>query len=534
MVADVRYPTVKARPSLNPAPIPAPGSKPDLGKPILTLVAEDRIVTRLGSGVQKSGTLDPTGKRETARALAQFVERARELKASRIRVVATAAMRDASDGASFAARLTRSLGVPVEMITPEEEGALAFGCLASRFGPFSSATATVDIGGGSAQVVLAVHGAVAKVISVPLGAVRITERFGGAKKLAGKAFDTAAAFVDRVLAEVIHDGPLVPRSLIGTGGTVMLAAELLAPRRSGSRGVVTRRALTRLLGQLRLPTRSPKLRAKLAAVPDDRQRIMLAGLLVLDRLMHRLGVSSIRSYQGGLREGVCLSLARRASVASRAGPRSDAVRDYAERVRYERAHSEHVAELALRVYSGLAASPGFRRWLGGTSSPLAQRLLWAAALLHDVGTAVDYASHHRHSRDMILAADLPGFDGIEHRLMANIARYHRKEGPAFEAVQSPTGTASVSEHFARLTVPQRRLVAALAGVLRVADGLDRSHEQRVDSKSVRVRSSKFIEIRISPASRRSSVLTPERRAAERKADVLERVLGKRVRVITPD
>lgn len=503
----------------------------------LRIILQDRLVTRLAAGVGRSGTLDPIGKRETSRALLAYIRRAAEIRATRTRVVATAAMRDASDGPAFAARLTRTIGVPVEIISPDEEGSLAFTCLASRFGPFTSATAAVDIGGGSAQVVLAVHGAVAKVISVPLGAVRLTDRFGGAKKLAGKSYDAAAAYVDSLLAEVIHDGPLVPRSLIGTGGTVMLAAQLIGAPGSRSRGVVTRRALTRLIEHLRTASPPRMLRARLAAVPDDRKDIMLAGLLVLERLMIRLGVSSIRSYQGGLREGVCLSEARHAAFTRKPGPRNDAVQAYAQRVRYEQPHSDHVAELALRVFAGLVRIPAFRRWLGRTPVLAAQRLLWASSLLHDVGTAVDYASHHRHSRDMILAADLPGFTGHEHRLMANIARYHRKEGPPFEAVMGAAGSAitpGISEHFAALSLPDRRLVTALAGVLRVADGLDRSHEQRVAVAAVRIRVTKVLEIRVAPASNRKHSLSPERRAAERKADVLECVVGKQVRVITPE
>ena len=127
------------------------------------------------------------------------------------------------------------------------------------------------------------------------------------------------------------------------------------------------------------------------------------------------------------------------------------------------AHTEHVANLALTMWDAL-----------GPGDPLERELLWAAAMLHDIGTAIDYDDHHKHSRYLILNAGLPGFSPRETALIGQIARYHRKGTPSL-------GPMAPLAHDGDL-----ELVTRCATVLRLAEELERSRDQAVDRVRVEV------------------------------------------------
>jgi len=140
--------------------------------------------------------------------------------------------------------------------------------------------------------------------------------------------------------------------------------------------------------------------------------------------------------------------------------RLDSARAFARQCRSSERHCEHVARLATQLFEGLAERFGLPADV--------RELLEAAALLHDIGYVINHAKHHKHAYHLILHGDLQGFTQRELEIVACIARYHRKAFP------SKRHTA-----FARLERADRRLVRALAGILRVADGLDRTHTQRI-------------------------------------------------------
>jgi exopolyphosphatase/guanosine-5'-triphosphate,3'-diphosphate pyrophosphatase len=121
-------------------------------------------------------------------------------------------------------------------------------------------------------------------------------------------------------------------------------------------------------------------------------------------------------------------------------------------------HNEQVTSLALALFDGLRELHGY--------GPAERRLLEVASRLHDIGwSQVISGKHHKLSRDMILELDIPGLDDRDRMLCALVARYHTKTLP------------DVSRHrrFASLNRDRRDLVEWLAGILRVADGLDCTH-----------------------------------------------------------
>jgi exopolyphosphatase/guanosine-5'-triphosphate,3'-diphosphate pyrophosphatase len=488
------------------------------------VVRDERVGTQLGKGLAETGTLNPGAIAGTVEAVARFAALAKGRGIAARRVVATAAVREAGNGKAFLDRVRRETGVEIEVISPDEEGSLAFLSLARRFDVAEVPAASVDIGGGSAQVILSTHGVAAKIASMPLGAVRLTDQFGGWGAMATKAFPKLCRFVDDQIEAALRGTPVKPRILVGTGGAVTSVAMLAQAHRieegGGGRGEAKKRKTDTTVDVKTLRAmiqafrdEAPNLPGFAADAPADRGPILFAGLIVLDRLADHLGIRVVHSHAGGLREGVCWSLADRA--LSPTGGMLGSARELAARSRYDKTHSEHVAVLAGGLLKSLADVRAVREAL--RHEPGAGRLLEASAVLHDIGTLVGYAKHHKHSRDMVLATDLQGFSRREQLIVANVVRYHRRVGPR-----------ASHRLFSALSAKDQHLVRVLSGVLRVADGLDRSHESLVTETAIEIRKGTLTVL--ATAQESGEDLSRERRAAKGKADVLAGLVGMKVAV----
>ncbi len=458
---------------------------------------DEKEITRLGRGLHKSGKLHPETQEHSAVTIARMKSIAEGYGASRIRVVGTAACRDASNAEEFVALVRRRSGLEVEIIRPEQEALLAYRSAARAFDLTSTPAAVVDLGGGSLEIVLSAEtgrsaarskgpggGVIERVYSLPLGAVRMTEQFGGPKHAAGKRFDELTRSARTQLKEAIGKLPFVPRLVIGTGGTFTTLASILMQRQpesaeagqlpSSVQGREIRRSDVRhVLDYLRkLPLKE---RAGTPGLPADRADIIVAGLVVIDELFRALKVNTLHVHEGGIRDGLLLDMSGKDLRAAGKKAATDpiaGVKRFAKACNFEAAHASRVTRLALRLFDQLreqsAALHASKRRLGTLLEPRNRLLLEAAALLHDIGYLVNYASHHKHSYHLIVHAELPGFTRREVQVIANVARYHRAAEPK-----------ATHSNFSSLDTDDRLRVEALAAILRIADGFDRTHAQLV-------------------------------------------------------
>ena len=184
-------------------------------------------------------------------------------------------------------------------------------------------------------------------------------------------------------------------------------------------------ALTRdALGELieELAERPVSKRAQVKGIKYDRADVILGGALVLDTALEEGGFDAIEVTEAGLREGVFFErlLGERELFDD---VRAESVRNLAHRFEHHGEHDQHVWALSREMFDGLAAA-GLHEY-----GEAERELLWAACLLHDIGVAVNYDDHHRHSHYLTLNAGLPGFTPRELILIGLIARYHRKGAP---------------------------------------------------------------------------------------------------------
>ena len=212
---------------------------------------------------------------------------------------------------------------------------------------------------------------------------------------------------------------------MGTGGTIRNLASaamkrLDLPDIDVQGFLLSRDAVEELIDEL--AGRPASKRGNVRGIKPDRGDVILGGALVLAAAMETGGFEAIEVTEAGLREGIFFErlLGERRLFDDL---RTESVENLAHRFVHDPEHPNHVAALSLQMFDGLLDAG-----LHDYGSP-ERELLWAACILHDIGTAIDYDDHHRHSHYLILNAGLPGFTPRELVLIGLIARYHRKGEP---------------------------------------------------------------------------------------------------------
>jgi exopolyphosphatase / guanosine-5'-triphosphate,3'-diphosphate pyrophosphatase len=442
---------------------------------------------RIGRGLDASGRLQPEPMELALETVELFAHFCRATGIEDVRPVATSAIRDATNQAEFLAAARERADLEIRVLSREEEA--RFGYLAAVHSTTLRDGVAMDIGGGSMQLTSVRAREADASRSWRLGAVRMTERFLPDKKASGKQVEALRAHVRKKLSPVDW---VAGERLVGVGGAVRnLAAAIMLEQGLPSFGVqgfrITRKALDALVE--RLASMPAAERRKVPGVKPERGDVILAAAVVIQSVMAYGGFKAIEATEAGLREGVFF--AERGDLPG--DVRAGAVRNLAAQYDTDFQHAEHVARLALAMWDALARDPEHRD------------LIWAAALLHDIGTTVDYDDHHKHSRYLVLNAGLPGFDPRETALVAQLCRYHRKGDP------------SAGELAPLLRDGDDGLLLRGSAVLRVAEQLERPRDQSVRAVEVE-RGDGGVVLHLDA----QADVTVSRWAAERQSDLFER------------
>ncbi|HEY7684733.1 MAG TPA: Ppx/GppA phosphatase family protein [Gemmatimonadales bacterium] len=435
---------------------------------------EEREMTRLGQDLFTRGRLSAESMERSIATLVKMKAIADGYEVAELRAVATSGVREAANGRAFCREVRKRCGLSIEVISPEEEAQLALRSALRHFDLAGRSVAVVDLGGGSMEVVLTAGSVVDQMHTLPLGAVRLTAEYGGDEPLRRRRWRRLRRAIDRVLdTHIGKTPPFYTEIMIGSGGTFTNLAGMLKVERDGSEKnlqgyAVSPAEVVHLMHRLRATPLD--VRRQTAGLNPQRADIIVAGAAAIARLAKRLGTQQILVNPGGLRDGLLLSMIAERTVGEAGDPgrpkdRLESVRVFARKCRSSERHCEQVARLAGEIFDGLRTPFEL--------SPEGRDLLIAAALLHDVGYLINHAKHHKHAYHLILSAELQGYTPREVELIANIARYHRRAFPKKR-----------HSNLARLARADRQLVRALSAILRIADGLDRTHTQRVTAVGV--------------------------------------------------
>jgi exopolyphosphatase/guanosine-5'-triphosphate,3'-diphosphate pyrophosphatase len=483
----------------------------------VTRVGQIRVVdrmkemVRLGEGTFRTGRLGAEPMTRTIEALQSFRRLARARHVTKLRAVATSAVREARNGATFVARLRRETKIPVQVISGAEEAHLIYRAVQHAFDLREEPALLVDVGGGSVELTLVEGELPDWYRSLPLGVGRLAERFLAHDPPTPRHIARLEAHVDAeiepVLEAVRHAGV---RSAIGTSGTMTSLVTMALAERGEVTGrlegaTVPRAMLTRL--KRRIMRLSAAERLTLPAVDAKRNDQLPAAVVLIDRIMQRAGLTELRLCTWALREGLLLELAEVPTTRTARTPsaRHRSVAGLARHFAGTSPHGRQVAVLADVLFDNLGDVLKL--------PPDGRELLEHAAVLHDIGHAISRDRHHRHTAYLIRSSELLGFEPVEVEILAQVARAHRKQPPKSSAPE-----------LLALPPRARHLVRGLAALLRVADALDRTHFGVVKHLDVRV-TPKHVTIEIESGAEHAEL---ETWAAERRIDFLARLANRRV------
>jgi exopolyphosphatase / guanosine-5'-triphosphate,3'-diphosphate pyrophosphatase len=482
----------------------------------IAVVDEMKAHPRLGRGLEATGALSPESMELAVDALTRMATLAKQFGAQRVEAVATSAVRDAENAEFFLAKVKQATGLKLRVLNGEDEARLTFRSALAHFDLGDGRAVVLDIGGGSLELALSAEGVVDRLASLPLGAIRLTERYQ--PDSSPKALRKLRKRVRKEIKPIISSRDWRGARVIGSGGTftnlagIHLTRQGVFSAKSVHGTVIPRVDVEHILDWL--TEMSEEERRSTPGLNADRADIIIAGIAVVAEVLARVEARELVVSRYGIREGLLLESARVTPVVADPGEaRERSVRELAERCHYEKKHATAVQGLALKLFDALADRLGLELE--------DRRLLADAALLHDVGYHINYDRHHKHSYHLILHGDLLGITPEEQVLIANVARYHRGSEPKKK-----------QRNYGELDKPLRERVKKLAAILRVADGLDRGHVGAVGQVKVR-----WLDraLRIAPTPVHASApLRLEMWGAHRKSQLLAKVVGRPVEIVGPD
>jgi exopolyphosphatase/guanosine-5'-triphosphate,3'-diphosphate pyrophosphatase len=446
--------------------------------------------------------------------LERFQQAAHQRQAEKIIAVATSAVREAENGGDLIERVRRELGLYIRVVSARDEARLIYLAVRHAIPLRSRPHLMIDIGGGSVEFIVGDDKQASLLESRKLGSARMTARFIKSDPLADADHRQLQKHYERELSPLFEQiAALHPIKAIGTSGTLENLATMCGsePSHNGntveSPQAIDRPRFEKLLAQL-VESRS-KDRARIRGLDEQRKDQIVAGALLVGELFRGLRLKRIEICPSALREGILLDYLSRhlPDLAIRRqlpDPRRRSVIDLARRSDWHKTHSEQVARICTKLFDELRLLHG----MGAAE----RELIEYGALLHDIGWHIGRDGHHKHSMYLILHGDLKNFSVDEVKVVANIARYHRKATPKDQ-----------HDAYASLPSRMRRIVDVGAALLRLSDGLDRSHSSVIQDLRCKIENRK---VRCALSARSDAEL--EIWGARRKRDWFEEVFGRSI------
>jgi exopolyphosphatase/guanosine-5'-triphosphate,3'-diphosphate pyrophosphatase len=469
-------------------------------------------MVRLGHRTLASGRLSADAMNAGVRTLAAFRTLAERQGVQRFNAVANSAVREAKNGGDFVQRVKDEVGLRVKVIPGREEARLIYLGVRHALDLRSESTLIVDVGGGSVELICTEEEKPVAMHSLKIGVARLSEAFPVGDRVSGKTLVELEAYIAEQLDPILsrYTKQRV-RRVVGTSGTMLNLITIAGYQRGEppdghlNNFAVTADEIARVRRLVTKADREERLRIK--GLDSKRVDLIVPGACLADYILRRVGAKELVACTWALREGVLLDfIARHRKGIEEVERFTDArrrnVARFARHLGETSAHGDRVAGLALQLFDrlrdDLELPPEAREWLE------------CAALLHDVGHHIGHKDHQRHSYYLITNGELLGFRRDELEIIGLTARYHRKAPPK-----------DSDDGYSTLSKGDRRTVRALSAILRIADGLDRSHYGVVHDLTVVQRGERLVlQLHTEGDDAELEIWEARRRAA-----LLEEVLG---------
>lgn len=429
----------------------------------------ERYPLRLGEGVFVRHRFSEEILKKAVKAFRHLRGIMDEFGVTKYRAVATSATREAQNRDVLVRRVKQATGGTLEVIGAKEESRLGREAALAAVGPEVQPRCIVDLGGGSLELTILRDHTVEQGVQLPIGAVRLMTTLNLPGVIRPVQAEQVRRYVRALLESRLPTRPnLADQVAVALGGNAETFSNVApGPRQDGLPTLELSLLRERLGDILKLDVRE---RMKAYGVRRDRADVMGVAAIIFVTLGRYLNVQRFLIPGVGIREGLLQEIAREAF--SRKEPHRYDVearqiltgtRTYGRRFEYDQRHAEHVRELSLMLFDQLQAIHHL--------PPQSRVQLEAGALLHDVGHRISHRGHHKHGEYLALNGDIPGLEGRDRNIVGAVVRYHnRKSEPA-------------SHHpaYSALNSNDKRISRRLAAIVRIAEGLDHSHRQRVQS-----------------------------------------------------
>lgn len=491
-----------------------------IDKNTFKVLTKDKEVVRLGSSSKDMKYLSLEAMERGVEALKRFKLVCDSYQAN-VRAIATSATREANNKEEFITRVYKETGIHIEIVSGYEEARLIYLGVLQALDVYNKRILLIDIGGGSTEFLVGRSGGVEFAHSLKIGAVRLMHKYFEDGKIKNSAAEDARDFIKGAIYPAVRAIKNEKVDLVvGTSGTISTLALMSYLEETEFPSIdfninnytFSKKSLFKIISKI-LKAGTAEERIKLAGLDPKRADIIVAGSLILEEIFTDLGIEEMTVSNFALREGIILDSIQKLRGTEHLGHLSDvrykSVLNLARMTNNEQEHADQVTRLANKIFEFLKDKHSL--------SEEEHEYLEAACILHDIGYYIAHSSHHKHSYYLIRNSELLGFTDYEIEIIANIARYHRKSQPKLK-----------HEAFAKLDTKGQETVRKLAGILRVADGLDRGHNSVVEDIDMVLRNNEMeIIVKTSPNANAELEIW----GAKERKDLFENVFGYKIEFI---
>lgn len=438
----------------------------------------------------------------------------------KILAFATSAIREAENGGDFIQRVIDEVGIKVRAISGKMEADMIATAIRHSIALTKEMVLMVDIGGGSVEFIVGNKTKSVYETSLKLGVARMAARFVNSDPINEKEIRDLRNHYEKELkdlAAVVKHYKV--KMIVGSSGTMENIGAMVAGRNSGTPVITLNELILREEDFQEFYEYFIELsrneRAKEKQLEEKRIDIINPGMVLVKYLLDEFQISKIKISEGALRDGMIINFIKNQQekqdtpiVANFKSPRKRSVFELLRKCNWAEQHSTHVAGMALQLFDVL------RKELKLPEED--RELLEYAGLLHDIGYHISHRKHHKHALYLIRNSELRGFKEDEINLMAHVARYHRRSRPHKR-----------HREYKALDKKLRKRIKKLSGILRVADGLDRSHYQNVRQLEIIDKEDKIIFLITTESDPELEIW-----GAMRKSHLFEKVTGKKLEIYT--
>jgi exopolyphosphatase / guanosine-5'-triphosphate,3'-diphosphate pyrophosphatase len=431
------------------------------------VIERERERVKLGAGAFRTGKLMPENSEAALSALERFAALCKRLKVQRVIANATSAVREAANGREFIKLVEKRAGIKVRVIDGRQEADLIYRGIRHSSDLVGKHALMMDLGGGSLEVMYGDARRLKDATSLPLGVQRLGDMFGTQEALSRRARAELHKLIEK------HSGPFLRRVkragidvVICTSGT-QLTLGLACLRLRGRDPWGSLNGCVIQLSELRdlsaqLSNVSANDRTRLPGIDERRADVVHLGAIVLVTALEAVGAEEMQLCGASLREGLLLEEMARIHKSRAPMPdvRLASADELIEVLGADPQRAARLARLSCRLFDDMRRVHG----LGKRE----RDLLETAALLAEIGARINFFDREHNSYQLIRGGGLRGVTDREIEIIGLTTRYGRRGSPKERHA-----------HFAALDTEAQHLVRVLAGILRIAAGLDRGHDGRV-------------------------------------------------------